>query len=166
MKSESILRLFCFILFFTIGLGGLGVSILCDDLLLYYQNKQVLADSEKTLEKLKGLNEDYDVLLGQIKNDSNFVDRIATITLGTKAKSDPNTAYPQVKAELLDSARKAISEEKGSSDTNKLPAWLERCSDSKRRTALFLAAMFLILVSFMFFGSRGKDIDITLKTED
>ncbi|MGB2865691.1 MAG: hypothetical protein WBC05_20335, partial [Sedimentisphaerales bacterium] len=84
-----------FILFFSIGAASLSSSVLCDDLIQYYQNKQFLREAQESLDRLESLNTDYDVLLERLEEDPNLViDRLAPATLGTQSE-DPNTVYPR-----------------------------------------------------------------------
>ena len=141
-----------FILFFSIGAASLSSSILCDDLIQYYQNKQLLREEKKTLVRLKSLNADYDVLLERLEEDPNMVvDRLAPATLGTKAE-DANTVYPRARSQQLAAARKALMEESnGQSAEPAMPQWLKRCSEQRNRLLLFISGVVLVLVSFVCF---------------
>jgi len=141
-----------FILFFSIGAASLSSSVLCDDLIQYYQNKQLLRDAQKSLDRLKSLNADYDVLLERLEEDPNMViDRLAPATLGTKSE-DPNTVYPRARSRQLAAARKALMEESnGQSVEAAMPQWLKRCSEPRNRMLLFISGVVLVLVSFVCF---------------
>ena len=67
MQRQNILRTLLFVVFFGIGTAALAGSILYDDLLGYYRNKQLLRSAEETLNKLESLNADYDALLKQLE---------------------------------------------------------------------------------------------------
>ena len=67
MQRQNILRTLLFAVFFSIGTAALAGSILRDDLLRYYRNKQLLRSAEETLNKLESLNADYDALLKQLE---------------------------------------------------------------------------------------------------
>jgi hypothetical protein len=98
MQGRKIIQMILFFLFFGIGAASLSSSILCDDLIQYYQNKHLLRMADESLERLKSLNADYDVLLKRLKEDPNLiVERLAPATLGTKA-NDPNTVYPRARS--------------------------------------------------------------------
>jgi hypothetical protein len=151
-RSQNILRTLLFVVFFGIGTAALATSILYDDLLRYYRNKQLLRSSEETLKKLKSLNADYDALLKQLEENPRLLERIAPATLGTEP-NDTNTAYPKVTAEQLDAARKVLAEDLKQQSETEIPNWIIRCSKPSRRIILFSAGAFLILISFICFGT-------------
>ena len=152
MLKQNIIRTFLFVAFFSIGAAVLGVSILVDDLLRYYQNRQLLETAKRNLQRLELLNSDYDALLQQLQADANFVKRIAPATVGSEP-ADTNAVYPKATAEQLAVAQKALSEDLARQRTQPtIPEWLRRCSQPRRRTVLFLSGAFLILISFVFFS--------------
>ncbi|MHC4622505.1 MAG: hypothetical protein ACYS4W_01245 [Planctomycetota bacterium] len=156
MQEQKLLQTLFFIVFFSIGAAALSVSILCDDLLQYYANRELLKSSQQALERLESLNADYDALLQQLQKDPNLVERIAPATLGT-AREDQNTVYPQTTPEQLDAARKALTEDSDLLNAEPpIPEWLNRCKEPRRRTILFLAGAFLILISFICFGATRQ----------
>ena len=152
MQKQNFIHTFLFIVFFSIGATSLGGSVLCDDLVRYYQNRQLLKAAEESLIRLKSLNTDYDVLLGQLEKDPNLIKRIAPATLGTEPE-DTSAIYPRATAEQLAAARKALTAKANRQpDEPMVPEWLARCSEPRRRMTLFFAGSVLILISFIFFG--------------
>ncbi|MBA7649621.1 hypothetical protein ES703_57418 [subsurface metagenome] len=152
MLKQNIIRTFLFVAFFSIGAAALGVSILVDDLLRYYHNRQLLETAKRNLQRLELLNSDYDALLQQLQADANFVKRIAPATVGSEP-AEVNTIYPKATAEQLAAAQKVLSEDFDRQRTQPtVPNWLRRCSQPWRRTVLFLAGTFLILISFVSFS--------------
>ncbi len=150
------MRTFFFILFFSIGAASLGTSVLCEDLIQYYHNRQLAQAAEKSLEKLKSLNEDYDVVLMSIlEEDPNLVKRIAPVTLG-REQPDSNTVYPRATAEQLAAARRALTDPNKETVEPVIPKWLSRCSEPWKRMAIFFSGIVLILISFICFGSVKK----------
>ena len=152
MQGRKVIQAVFFVLFFSIGAASLSSSILFDDLIQYYQNKQFLREAQKSLDRLESLNADYDVLLERLEEDPNLViDRLAPATLGTELK-DPNTAYPRARSRQLAAARKALMEESnGESAEAAMPQWLRRCSEPRNRILLFISGVVLILISFVCF---------------
>jgi hypothetical protein len=151
MQGQNVMRMFFFFVFFSIGAASLALSALCGDLVRYYHSKYLLTEAQQSLEQLKSLDSDYDVLLGQFEKDPNLIKRIAPATLGTEP-ADTNAIYPKVKAKQLAAARKALSEDPNCPKTKpEIPGWLARCSQPRHRVALFLASAALIFISFMFF---------------
>lgn len=156
LRGQNILRTFLFVVFFSIGTAALAGAILCDDLLRYYQNKQLLRSAEESLNQLESLNADYDVLLRQLEENPGILERIAPATLGTEP-NDANTVYPEVTAEQLDAARKVLAEDSRQQLTGaEVPEWIIRCSEPSKRIILFSAGAFLILISFICFGTAGE----------
>lgn len=159
MLAQKIIRAILFVLFFGVGAASLSSSILCEDLVQYYQNKQLLRQSQESLNRLRSLNTEYDVLLEKWERDPNLVvQRIARATLGPEGVSefqDPNTAYPRATAELLAAARKVLDEDKQPSALEQaepvMPRWLERCRHRPYRITLFICGVVLILTSFVCF---------------
>ncbi len=131
-------------------------SILCDEIFRYYRNKQLLKYSERSLDKLRDLNLDYDILLQQLEDDPDFIKRIAPAILGTPP-ADANAVYPKVTIEQLIIAREALKQEPEQQiPKSPIPAWLIRCMKPVRRIILFVAGASLILISFVCFGRSKK----------
>ncbi len=151
MQGRNVIRTILFITFFSIGAASLGISILCDDLVQYYRNRQFLRVTRQSVNRLKSLNTDYDVLLEQLEKDPNLVKRLAPATLGTEPE-DANAVYPRATPKQLAAARKALMEDTNDQSAGPmLPEWLTRCSEPRRRMALFVAGWVLILISFTCF---------------
>ena len=156
MQSQDIIRVFLFVVFFSIGAAALGCSVLCDDLLRYYRNRELLESEKNLSNKLESLNADYDELLEGLRKNPNRIKQIAPATLGMEP-NDANTVYPKATAEQLAAARKALAEISNRNSTEpKVPAWLTRCSEPYRRIMLFFASAALILIAFTCFGPAGQ----------
>jgi hypothetical protein len=152
MQARNVMRVSVFIVFFGIGVAALGGSALCPDLIRYYHSRDLLNQAQASLDTLELLNADYDALLQQLQQDPNLVRRIAPATLGAEPE-DPNAVYPTATVKQLTFARKALTEHTQQYPTElATPTWLIRCSEPRRRTALFLAGAGLILISIMYFG--------------
>ena len=152
MQGRKSIQAVLFFLFFSIGAASLSSSILCDDLIQYYQNKQLLRAAQGSLDKLESLNADYDVLLERLKEDPNLiVERLAPATFGGEPE-DPNTVYPRARSRQLAAARKALMEESNSRPARAdMPQWLKRCSEPRNRILLFVSGVVLVLISFVCF---------------
>lgn len=156
MRRQNILRTFLFIIFFSIGAVALSGSILCDDLVRYYHNRQLLKAKEELSNRLKSLNSDYDSLLRNLEKDPNLFDRIASLVLGTGG-NDANTIYPKATEELLEAVKRALEEDSSQQSIEPvMPAWLMRCSEPIRRVILFFAGASLVLISFIWLGSAKR----------
>ena len=153
---KNVIRVFWFVAFFSIGAAALSISVLCSDLLRYYHNKQLLTAAQDELEKIKSLNTDYDVLSHQMETDPNIIRRIASVTLGTQPQ-DGESVSGNVTQAQLEVARKVLRQSnQENSELVPIPYWLTRCCGPDRRTVLFLAGAFLILISFIWFGPRWR----------
>ena len=153
MRRQNILRTLLFIIFFSIGATALSGSILCDDLIRYYHNRQRLKAKEELSNRLRSLNIDYDALLQNLEKDPNLLECIAPLVLGME-RNDVNTIYPKATEELLEAVKKALEEDSSQQSTEPvIPDWLIRCGEPIRRVILFLAGVFLVLISFIWLGS-------------
>jgi hypothetical protein len=152
---QNFVRVILFVVFFSIGAASLSSSILYDDLNKYYQNRQLLKLAQESLERLKDLNEDYDVLLSQLESDPNLIKRIAPATFGVE-KENQNTINPKAEAWQLAAAKKALEEEPNQlirqrRTDSALKRLLSRYSEPHRRAMLAAVGSALILTSFVFF---------------
>jgi hypothetical protein len=157
MQGRSVIQAVLFFLFFSIGAASLSSSILCDDLIRYYRNKQLLKTAQDSLSRLESLNTDYDALLKQLEEDPNLVvERLAPVTLGTESE-DPNTVYPRATSQQLAAARKALMEESDRKPAEvPMPQWLRRCSEPRNRLLLFISGVVLVLISFVCFRPQSS----------
>ncbi len=152
LQKQNVTRTILFVVFFNIGAISLGASILSDDLVRYYRNRQLLKTAQESLDRLKSLNVDYDVLLEQLEKDPNLFKRIAAATLGTEPE-DADAIYPKATPEQLAVARRVLAEEPDQQPAEPvMPGWLTRCSEPRRRMMLFFSGGALILISFICFG--------------
>lgn len=152
MQTENVIRTIFFVLFLSSGAASLGGSILCNDLIQYYRNRQLLEAAHESLKRLESLNAEYDALLRQFEQDPNLVRRIAPATLGTAAE-DPNTVYPAPAADQLAAAHEALTEKTNPQPADSsMPKWLTRCCQPYHRLMLFLAGAGLIIIALIFFG--------------
>jgi len=149
---KAVIRALLFAVFFSIGASAFSISILCDELLQYYHNRELLRLAEGSLEQLKTLDADYDALLSRLEKDPGILKHLAPATLGTEP-ADANAVYPKASARQLALSLQELAEQSdGQVEDSSVPAWLSRCSRRPQRTALFLSGAFLILISFVWFG--------------
>ncbi|MCJ7729547.1 MAG: hypothetical protein MUO27_06695 [Sedimentisphaerales bacterium] len=152
MLKRNIIQTLLFAIFLSVGAATLGVSILVDDLLQYYHNRQLLETAQKNLQRLESLNIDYDALLQRLKTDAGFVKCIAPAIVGSEPP-DTNAIYPKATVEQLAAAQEVLSEDLARQNTQPMvPKWLRRSSPPWRRAVLFLAGASLILISFVSFS--------------
>jgi hypothetical protein len=156
MQGRNFIRVILFVIFFSIGAATMGISILCDDLVQYYTNKQLLKVTQQSLDRLGSLNTDYDVLLRQLEEDPNLVKRLAPATLGAKPE-DANAVYPKATKEQVEAVRNVLKQNTNDqSSAPMLPEWLTRCREPNRRTTLFIAGSVLILISLTCFNPARR----------
>jgi hypothetical protein len=169
MQGKRIIRAIVFVVFFSVGAAVLSATVLCDDLLDYFYNRNLLKQAEANLKKLESLDADYDALLGQFEGNPKELARLAPATLGIEP-NEPNTAYPRATADKLAAARRALSEEpnRPPDDGEAVPRGLCLCCQWPRRHILFFSGATLVLISFLFFGQTRRpshSIKITSKSE-
>jgi hypothetical protein len=152
MQGRTVFQVVLFFLFFSIGAASLSSSVLCDDLVQYYRNKQFLNEAQESLKRLESLNTDYDALLERLKEDPNLiVDRLAPATFGSKS-DDPNIVYPRATSQQLVAARQALMDESSRKPAEvEMPQWLRRCREPRNRILLFTSGVVLVLISFVCF---------------
>jgi hypothetical protein len=110
-----------------------------------------LANSAKeSLERAKAINRDYDDVLKELEQDPNHIKRIAPAVIGAQYQ-DANAVYPEATAKQLAAARKALEDPNEEMSEPTIPKWLSRCSEPRKRTALFFSGVALILISFVCF---------------
>jgi hypothetical protein len=151
LQKQNVIQAVLFFVLFSIGAISLGGSILSQDLVRYYRNRQLLKAAQQSLERLKSLNVDYDVLLEHLEKDPNLFKRIASAALGT-GPADADAIYPRATAEQLAIARRVLAADPNQRPAEPvMPAWLARCSEPSRRIMLFIAGAALIVISFICF---------------
>jgi hypothetical protein len=149
-----------FIVFFSIGLAAIAVSILADDLNQYYTIKIQLHNTHQTNEKLQRLIDGYGEMIKSIESDPHIVERLAPVTLGVEPNAAA-TAFPKAtRQELLAAQRALIAAAPPLPPAPVSPNWLVRCCDPKLRKMLFLAGSALILVSFTCFNIRKEGSEV------
>jgi len=149
---QKTIRLIAFVVLFGVGMGALAISILCDDLTVYFKNKQDLALAEHELDDLRLRVATHDSLLNQLEKDPNMIKRIAPAVLGS-VEEDPNVIYPDAGIDETITAKLALREHnRAEPQIPQMPTWLTRCRHPRRRTGLFLSGAILVLISFTCFG--------------
>ena len=112
---------------------------------------QLLRTNEEFSDRLRSLNTDYDVLLQQLRDDPNFVKRIAPATLG-EAPENEDVSYPRATIENLAAAEEALRDPNEQLAKPVMPGWLTRCRQPLRRIFLFVCGACLVLVALVWFG--------------
>jgi hypothetical protein len=147
-----------FVIFFGAGLCAIAVSALVPDLNQFYSIKIKLDDTEQTNKKIQKLIEDHDFMIKKLKEDPNSAERLATVTLGFEPNST-ETAFPKPKQKTLMAAKLALrSARPVETPETVLPEWLVRVTNDEMRTVLFMSGAGLVLVSFVCFVPRRKQI--------
>jgi len=155
MRNRNIVRTLLFLVFFSIGATAFTVSMLSEDLVEYYQNKRALAVASESLERLRSLVDDYDALLARLEGDPNLLRNLAPAALGVEP-ADADAVYPVASAEELEAVKEILAAVPNEGSAKPLtPAWLTRISRQPQRALLLLSGAFLILISFVWFGTPG-----------
>ena len=145
-------------LFFSVGLAAMAVSILANDLNEYYTIKIYLHNTQQTNEKLVKLIDGYGVMIKSVEADPHIVDRLAKVTLGVEP-NEPRTAFPNASRQELLAAQRALAAAAPPQPAPPvLPTWLSRSANPLLRKLLFLAGAALILVSFTCFNVRKEAV--------
>jgi len=152
MRAGRIARGLFFVCFFGVGAAAFSISILSDDLVRYYQNRHLLRSAAAAVNRLKLLNEDYDVLLGRLENDPNLVGNIAPAELGTEP-ADADVVYPKAATADLEVVRSIIEKHPApAAGEPPMPVWVNWLGLRLFRVVSFILGFFLIIASFVFFG--------------
>jgi hypothetical protein len=160
MLKRNVIQAVLFVIFFSVGAASLGGSVLCEDLVQYYQRKWSLKISQESVVRLESLNSDYDVLLHLLTEDPNLIKRLAPVTAGSETE-DANTVYPRATAEQLAAARRALAADSEQHQVEPvIPGWLSRCSEPRRRLILFISGIVLILTSLICFEPKKKSREL------
>jgi hypothetical protein len=150
MNVQEAIRVFFFIVFFSIGAASLGISVLCDDLFDYYKNLRYIDSARISIERARALNDDYDALLSRLENDPNLVRRLIQATVGIE-QNEPNTVRPRATPEALAAARDVLTDPNEQPVEHAIPRWLNRCMEPQKRRTLFLSGIALVLIAFVCF---------------
>jgi len=156
-----VVKTILFIVFFSIGLAAVAVSILADDLNQYYTIKIQLHNTQQGNEKLSKLIDSYGEMIKHIESDPRSVERLATVTLGVEP-NEAGTAYPKASRQELLAAQRALAAAAPPPPVPPvLPTWLSRSTNPLLRKLLFLAGSALILISFTCFNIGKEEMDHT-----
>jgi hypothetical protein len=160
MRRQDALHYLVFIIFFGMGAVALGASVLCEDLIRYCRDRNLVEDSRRSIERLTELNKEYDALLEQLEQNPELIRRIATPALG-KEPNDPNTAYPRARAQELKVARQALIDQSSKDKPlPEVPGWLLRCAEPRRRISLFVAGASLVIISLVCFTPERRRVSV------
>ena len=157
MANRVVTKTVLFIVFFTIGIAAVAVSILVNDFNQYYLVKIQLHNTKLANEKIQKLIDGYNEMIKSVEADPHIVERLAPATLGVEPNA-PDTTFPKAsRKELLAAQRALIAAAPPLPPEPVLPEWLKRCSLPMLRKILFLAGSALILVSFTCFNIRKEE---------
>lgn len=155
---------FLFVLFSGCGLAALFLSAEAGELKTYYHNRNAVNQAKENLEKLKKINNDYDILLERLKTDPNFAKRAIPPVLAAPP-NEPDTAYPKAKSKQLKAAARALAEDKDKNKRDKIPGWVKRCNVPKIRWLLFFCGAALVIISLVFFLEDNSEKQINRSEE-
>jgi hypothetical protein len=148
-------RTVVFVVYFTVGVAALAMSLLADELAERHLILQLWQRTERMNEKMACACRDYEEVVGRMQTEPNVIARLVRVTLGPRTEQDEQVVQPMSSERHLDVAEQVVSEMFPQRDElEELPGWLSRCSSLAGRGALFAAGAGLILVSFACFGPR------------
>ena len=163
--NGSVIRYFLFCVFFSVGAGAIALSIVADEVGIYYNNRleheRLIAQNER----IKGLISDYEAQIRYIENEPNRLSVLERLTFGNGGGED-SVSYPKASLKELTAASKSIAKEIEGSGEGEIPMWVQRCSVAKNRRVLFFAGAGLVLITFIFFGTPGRRRPIEMNNAD
>jgi len=156
MNGRNIARLLVFMIFFAAGAGAVGLSVLVPELHRHYHYRRVHSEASQSIDRLRRVAEDYDILLVQLEEDPSLLERVATLTFGMEP-NEPNTVFPKSTALQEEHVKMLLAESvEDGNDAAGVPLWLSRVSERRARLVLFFSGGGLIFVSFLFFGASVR----------
>ncbi len=153
----AFLRFIFFCVFFAAGSAAIAVSILSEELYVYYNNRGRLAHLEYTNRKIEQLIPKVGEQIEQIEKDPNILNKLRPLITGKQPFAD-DTAFPRGEDSRIESivdlaVERAIPDPEPQVE---VPAWITRTMQQRVRYSLFLAGAGLILLDFIFFGAAEK----------
>jgi hypothetical protein len=152
------LRYIIFCIFFAAGTVAISLSFLIQpEMTNYFQSVAQLDKTVKDNEKIQSLIDQYNAQNSLIEKEPNVLARLQQIALGQTPPPQEGVISPSDYNLQLAALAKEVLDENPPSDPNEfIPVWARRCVDVRHRSALFLSGAGLLLITFMFFGSRRK----------
>jgi hypothetical protein len=150
------LRYIIFCIFFAAGTVAIVLSFLIQrEMTNYFQSVAQLDKTVKDNEKIESLIEQYNAQNALIEKEPNVLARLQQLALGQTPPQQEGVIYPSDYNLQLAALAKQVLDENPPSDPNEfIPQWARRCVGVRQRSALFLSGAGLLLITFMFFGSR------------
>jgi|GEM_PF-1399063 len=158
MSGKTILNAVFFVIFFTVGIAAVALSILALEIGTMYRDEVILQRLEASNKRLQALDQQYAYQLEEIKRNPAVLARLRVLNLGEEPQ-DPETAYPPARSsELIQAARNILTQKevKDKDEPPLIPFWLLRACRPRSRVALFLAGTALIVISMTFFGRPAE----------
>jgi hypothetical protein len=160
MTAKSFTNGLLFVVFFTVGVAAVTLSVLALEIGTLYRDKAVLQKLEASNKDLQSLDKQYAFQLEQIKKNPASLARLRVLNLGEEPE-DPQTAYPPSKSDqLIQSARNIIQqsqkEVKQKDEPPLIPVWVIRACQRRSRVALFMTGAALIIVAMTFFSQAEE----------
>ena len=152
-RSSAILRFVLFCIFFSVGAGAIVLSILAEEIEIYFANRRTYAQMLQMNEKIEKLIAEYEAQIEQIEQNPEILKKLERITFGA-VEGEEGSEHPRAAVEQLAAARAALMEEMETEQEEKaVDRWVGRIVEPKGRMRLFFAGAGLVLITFMFFGT-------------
>lgn len=153
-KAGLVVRYVLFCVFFAVGLGAVVLSILVDEIEDFYESRAATVEVEQVNETMEGLVLDVEAQIERAKNDPASLERLKRVMLGVEPSAE-DTVFPKATDEGVALAAAVLERAKETADTKEaVPVWVARCMEQRYRWSLFVAGMGLVLITFLFFGSK------------
>ena len=152
-RSSAILRFVCFCIFFSVGAGAIALSILAEEIEIYFANRRTYAQTLEMNERIEKLIAEYEAQIEQIEKNPEILKKLERITFGA-VEGEEDSEHPRAAVEQLAAARAALMEEMETKAEEKaIDRWVGRIVEPKGWMRLFFAGAGLVLITFMFFGT-------------
>ncbi len=158
MNADSTIKNILFVVFFGAGICSVFFSILCDEILNYYQIKISREQTAATIEEIVEMDRQTSELVKDIEENPEIVERLGPLKFGTEP-NHPNAIEIHLRESELREVQEIIEQKRLTNQSQtEIPLLVKRCVDPTIRQILFFAGSGLILVSFSCFRVKPKNI--------
>lgn len=157
-RLALIIRFLLFTGFFLAGALAVVLSMLArPELYDYYHNRAALEKLHTQNEGIAELTAQYADRIALIESEPAILRRFSAATFNRRPTA-ADTVFPEASSEKLKAeTRKILNTQTPPAPVDPLPEWLKRIIEPATRTALFVAGMALIMITFIFFGTPRRD---------
>ena len=158
LSLSAFFRYILFCIFFTAGAGAIVLSILVLEIDDHYSSREQLRLMQVQKDRFESLTDEYTMQIKEAKENPESLARLKRVTFGIEPEAEA-TAFPLADTRELAAAEAAIEASIVKADKSiKPPKWIIRSSEERFRKSLFFAGTGLVLITFLFFGTKQKEI--------